>query len=43
MYDGRIVRELAGTDLTEHNIIASALNIDAGAAAASSVGDVAHV
>jgi ribose transport system ATP-binding protein len=43
MYDGRIVRELAGTDLTEHNIIASALNIDAGAAAASSVGEVAHV
>ena len=31
MYDGRIVRELAGADLTETNIIASALNIEAGA------------
>ncbi|QAU45642.1 sugar ABC transporter ATP-binding protein [Bradyrhizobium guangzhouense] len=29
MYDGRIVRELEGDDLTETNIIASALNIDA--------------
>jgi len=29
MYDGRIVRELQGDDLTETNIIASALNIDA--------------
>ncbi|MGY3235113.1 ribose transport system ATP-binding protein [Bradyrhizobium sp. USDA 4448] len=28
MYDGRIVRELEGDDLTETNIIASALNID---------------
>jgi ribose transport system ATP-binding protein len=28
MYDGRIVRELAGDQLTETNIIASALNID---------------
>jgi len=28
MYDGRIVRELAGDELTETNIIASALNID---------------
>ena len=29
MYDGRIVRELEGNELTETNIIASALNIDA--------------
>ena len=29
MYDGRIVRELEGSELTETNIIASALNIDA--------------
>jgi ribose transport system ATP-binding protein len=29
MYDGRIVRELEGAELTETNIIASALNIDA--------------
>jgi ribose transport system ATP-binding protein len=28
MYDGRIVRELAGADLTETNIVESALNID---------------
>ena len=31
MYDGRIVRELSGADLTETNILASALNIDASA------------
>ncbi|MBV9561248.1 MAG: sugar ABC transporter ATP-binding protein [Bradyrhizobium sp.] len=31
MYDGRIVRELQGDELTETNIIASALNIDAAA------------
>ncbi|MDN4999382.1 sugar ABC transporter ATP-binding protein [Bradyrhizobium sp. GCM10027634] len=31
MYDGRIVRELEGEALTETNIIASALNIDAAA------------
>jgi ribose transport system ATP-binding protein len=43
MYDGRVVRELEGADLTEHNIIASALNIDAGGAAASSAGEDAHV
>jgi len=42
MYDGRIVRELEGTDLTEHNIIASALNID-GAAATSPTGEATHV
>jgi ribose transport system ATP-binding protein len=28
MYDGRVVRELAGADLTETNIVESALNID---------------
>jgi len=34
MYDGRIVRELQGDDLTETNIVASSLNIDAAAGAA---------
>jgi ribose transport system ATP-binding protein len=34
MYDGRIVRELQGDELTETNIIASALNIDAAAGSA---------
>ena len=34
MYDGRILRELAGDDLNETNIIASALNIEPGAGAA---------
>jgi ribose transport system ATP-binding protein len=34
MYDGRIVRELEGAELTETNIIASALNIDAAAGTA---------
>ena len=29
MYDGRIVRELAGGELNETNIVASSLNIDA--------------
>ena len=33
MYDGRIVRELEGDDLTETNIVASSLNIDTDAAA----------
>ena len=28
LYGGRITRELAGDDLTEHNIVAGALNID---------------
>ena len=28
MYGGRLVRELEGDDITEHNIISSALNID---------------
>ncbi|MBV9741180.1 MAG: sugar ABC transporter ATP-binding protein [Hyphomicrobiales bacterium] len=42
MYDGRIVRELEGAALNEHNIIASALNIDAGAASPSSSDEVAH-
>jgi len=27
MYDGRVVRELAGADITEANIVASSLNI----------------
>ena len=27
LYQGRILRELRGTDITEHNIVASALNI----------------
>ena len=35
MYDGRIVRELEGAELTETNIIASALNIDAAPARAA--------
>ncbi|MGA7810941.1 sugar ABC transporter ATP-binding protein [Bradyrhizobium sp.] len=34
MYDGRIVRELEGSELTETNIVASALNVDAAAGAA---------
>jgi ribose transport system ATP-binding protein len=33
MYDGRIVRELAGSELNETNIVASSLNIDASRAA----------
>ncbi|MFK7860170.1 MAG: sugar ABC transporter ATP-binding protein [Granulosicoccus sp.] len=32
MYDGRIVRELEGADINEHNIIASSLNLDEAAA-----------
>lgn len=28
MFDGRIVRELSGADITEHNIVASAFNLD---------------
>jgi ribose transport system ATP-binding protein len=35
MYDGRILRELEGDDLNETNIIASALNIEAGTSAAA--------
>jgi ribose transport system ATP-binding protein len=41
MYDGRILRELAGDDLNETNIIASALNIEPGAGAAEA-GKAAH-
>src|SRR4029078_9583619 len=41
MYDGRIVRELAGVELNETNIIASALNIEA-AASAQHAGGAAH-
>jgi ribose transport system ATP-binding protein len=33
MYDGRIVRELEGAELTETNLVASALNVDAAAGA----------
>jgi len=40
MYDGRIVRELAGADLNETNIIAASLNIDNGNATAHS--EAAH-
>jgi ribose transport system ATP-binding protein len=42
MYDGRIVRELAGDDLNETNIVASSLNIE-GAEAASKGRESAHV
>jgi ribose transport system ATP-binding protein len=35
MYDGRIIRELSGEEITEHNIIASALNIGEEAEAAA--------
>jgi ribose transport system ATP-binding protein len=38
MYDGRIVRELEGTELTETNIIASALNVDAPNSARAAAG-----
>jgi ribose transport system ATP-binding protein len=41
MYDGRILRELAGDDLNETNIIASALNIETPASAAVA-GKAAH-
>ena len=42
MYDGRIVRELAGDELNETNIVASSLNIE-GAGAASVGRESAHV
>ena len=32
MYDGRIVTELEGENITEHNIIANSLNLDESAA-----------
>jgi len=38
MYDGRIVRELEGAELTETNIIASSLNIDAATPAHAAAG-----
>src|SRR6201987_2061924 len=38
MYDGRIVRELEGDALTETNIIASSLNIDAATSASAAAG-----
>jgi len=37
MYDGRILRELEGDELHETNIIASALNIEAGAGTAGAI------
>ena len=43
MYDGRIVRELEGAELTETNIVASSLNIDAAQAAAHAAREAAHV
>jgi ribose transport system ATP-binding protein len=42
MYDGRIVRELAGDELNETNIVASSLNIE-GAGTASMGRESAHV
>src|SRR6266702_1934443 len=38
MYDGRIVRELEGAELTETNIIASSLNIDSANSAHAAAG-----
>ncbi|MBV9705722.1 MAG: sugar ABC transporter ATP-binding protein [Methylobacteriaceae bacterium] len=43
MYDGRIVRELEGAELTETNIVASSLNIDAASSAAAPARVAAHV
>jgi ribose transport system ATP-binding protein len=42
MYDGRIVRELAGDELNETNIVASSLNIGA-ASSPGAQGEAAHV
>jgi ribose transport system ATP-binding protein len=42
MYDGRIVRELAGADLNETNIIATSLNIDTAAQAVTATSGTAH-
>ena len=38
MYDGRIVRELEGAEITETNIVASSLNIDAATSADAAAG-----
>jgi len=38
MYDGRIVRELEGEELTETNIIASSLNVHAATSANAAAG-----
>ena len=38
MYDGRIVRELEGAELTETNIITSSLNINAATSADAAAG-----
>ncbi len=43
MYDGRIVRELAGDELTETNIVESALNIDSARPAAPHAQETAGV
>ena len=43
MYDGRIVRELAGAELTETNIVESALNIDSARPAAPHAQETAGV
>jgi ribose transport system ATP-binding protein len=40
MYDGRIVRELEGAELTETNIITSSLNINAATSAHAAAGTV---
>jgi ribose transport system ATP-binding protein len=37
LYDGRVVRTLAGRDLNERNLVASALNLTATSAAATPV------
>jgi ribose transport system ATP-binding protein len=38
MYDGRIVRELKGDELTETNIIANSLNVHAATSANAAAG-----
>jgi ribose transport system ATP-binding protein len=42
MYDGRIVRELEGDELTETNIIASSLNVHATTSSAGAAAGTAH-
>jgi hypothetical protein len=42
MYDGRIVRELAGDELNETNIVATSLNIGA-ARSSSERSETTHV
>ena len=43
MYEGRVVRELSGADLTETNIVESSLDIDSRQRASASLGEAAHV